>query len=1092
MADNGAALASELTSIIDCPYPASLSGLARVLAHSDIPSIRTCIADRSQCATQKLVSIVYDALPLSSYTLRVLHQLCHAPEFRDQLLLLKPGLLNALLTKANSSQQDFDDYADTCVLILSHQLPIPLPSSAQEFFLRIFQKSTQNPCVETLKPIYCMLNGACHQLFALLPRDAQQQFDQQLRHILKSSDVGKDAMLLLWCFGIVLLIEYPEASSTRPTRRPDHVVSILGAKKDWKTASGQKLFLGSMSLYRTITLASLSVVWAIKGGVGVSNDEAIQGIRIASRVLRVIDQEVRENWPKSDARARGTYLKLVEKIERLDTKSTIFFEAAGFHALIIGTNGLQSESVAQYELCLVHTICAAHEEVLEESLLESLPAFADHLRPTTIQTIYTHVLETCMSKSSIHQSGLLAALMDTLTTAMCTSETLRHNALCALTLNDTQEKLQMFLEISIDHQKKPCSTYAASQHQKLLSATIATLLMTTATAHTGEPALPPTFVMTLIEKQRKLPSDIGSCSHSIPPVDRSPISLFQQASTPYTGQHLQDWRTRLNSELESQNHYQRDIILRTVAQICQDLESRCSTVEEPLRMEQEKSRGLQEKVAELSKQVLMLQSRISDDELHLQGLDDEKELLEQEKREMNDANKQLIVRIDSLKNEYVKANEKAEETIRNMQKIQSTRELEWQSTILEHEEEQRAWTVQRQELDGTINRMKITQEEKEGALHTLNGQCVQLQNRLGDAEKQLQTERTMRSRQAEEITRLQTRNFDMETQLRGTEEELELAVSKLSDLQVSHQELKKSSEEELKKIEIEHNNSMEDATARAEGEQNKLYTQLQTVQQENLRLQGAYDDTRRECQLLQASISSLETRREELTELCSEQEEELYELRTLRRNVLASMGLGTQNPLAIRSSSRSQEANIDPQTPYRLQQPPHRKLASPSQSTVPKAAPGAQGVRDVAVGAMTDDAFALPDGHSSRDGERNPKRSKPRPQFKVPAMYTPLAQKPSSTFKSVSKRISPTKRSVLRQLSPNRQHTTAGFAVAEKPEGQGDEDRPIKARRGSLEDFEQVDFDMEEDFVGGTPLTPGNFLAGTGLVPDDDPNTTQL
>lgn len=1016
--------------------------------------------------------------------MRVLHQLCHAPEFRDQLLLLKPGLLNALLTKANSSQQDFDDYADTCVLILSHQLPIPLPSSAQEFFLRIFQKSTQNPCVETLKPIYCMLNGACHQLFALLPRDAQQQFDQQLRHILKSSDVGKDAMLLLWCFGIVLLIEYPEASSTRPTRRPDHVVSIQGARKDWKTASGQKLFLGSTSLYRTITLASLSVVWAIKGGVGVSDDEAIQGIRIASRVLRVIDQEVRENWPKSDARARGTFLKLVEKIERLDTKSTVFFEAAGFHALIIGTTGLQSDTVAQYELCLVHIICTAYEEVLEESLLESLPAFADHLRPITIQTIYTHVLETCMLKSSIHQSVLLAALMDTLTTAMCTSKTLRRNALCAFTSNDTQEKLQIFLETSIDHQKKPCSTYAALQHQKLLSSTIATLLMTTATAHTEQPALPPTLVMTLLEKQRKLPSDIA-CLHSIPPVDRSPISLFQQASTPYTGQHLQDWRTRLISELESQNHYQRDIILRAVAQICQDLESRCSTVEEPLRMEQEKSRGLQEKVAELSKQASMLQSRISDDELHLQGLDDEKELLEQEKREMNDANKQLIVRIDSLKKEYAKANEKAEETLRNMQKMQSTRELEWQSTILKHEEEQRAWTVQRQELDGTFNRMKITQEEKEGALHTLNGQCVQLQNRLGDAEKQLQTERTMRFRQAEELTRLQTRNFDMETQLRGTEEELELTVSKLSDLQVNHQELKKSSVEELKRIEIEHHNSMEDATARAEGEQTKLYTQLQTAQQENLRLQGAYDDTRRECQLLQASISSLETRREELAELCSEQEEELYELRTLRRNVLASMGLGTQNPLAIRPSSRSQEANIDPQAPYRSQQLPHRKLASPGQSS-------AQGVTDVTVGAMTDDAFALPDGHFSRDGDRNPKRSKPRPHFQVPAIYTPLAQKPNSTFKSVSKRLSPTKRSVLRQLSPNRRHTTADFAVAEKPEGQGDEDRPIKARRGSLEDFEQADFDMEEDFVAGTPLTPGNFLAGTGLVPDDDSNTTQL
>jgi hypothetical protein len=33
----------------------------------------------------------------------------HAPEFRDELLLLNPGLLNFFLTKANSSRQAFEN-----------------------------------------------------------------------------------------------------------------------------------------------------------------------------------------------------------------------------------------------------------------------------------------------------------------------------------------------------------------------------------------------------------------------------------------------------------------------------------------------------------------------------------------------------------------------------------------------------------------------------------------------------------------------------------------------------------------------------------------------------------------------------------------------------------------------------------------------------------------------------------------------------------------------------------------------------------------------------------------------------------------------
>jgi len=225
-----------------------------------------------------------------------------------------------------------------------------------------------------------MLSGACRQLFTQLPQDAQQQFDHQLRHILKSSDVGKDAMLLLWCFGIVLLVEYPEGSGGSQGQRFNQTAPTLSVKKDWQTASGQKLFLGSASLYRTITLASLSVIWAIKGGVGVSDEEAIEGIRIASRVLRVIDEDVRENWPRSDTRAKSTFLKLVEKIERLEKNTTICFEAAAFHALIVGTKGLQQTVVAQYELCLTHVISSVTEIHLEDSLSESLSLFAVSVR----------------------------------------------------------------------------------------------------------------------------------------------------------------------------------------------------------------------------------------------------------------------------------------------------------------------------------------------------------------------------------------------------------------------------------------------------------------------------------------------------------------------------------------------------------------------------------------------------------------------------------------------------------------------------------------------------------------------------------------
>lgn len=674
---------------------------------------------------------------------------------------------------------------------------------------------------------------------------------------------------------------------------------------------------------------------------------------------------------------------------------------------------------------------------------------------------------------------------------MCTSATLRGNALHALSTRNVQDKLWEFMEVRPEYRDNTCSTYASSQHRRLFSATIASLLTATAITHDGKPTLSNALVVALINKQRELNFEGRPCLHHAPPTDRSQVSLFQQACTPYTGQHLQDWRKRLNSELESQNHHQRDTVLRSVAHICQDLETRCATVEEPLRREQAKTQRLEQKISELSKQVSVLQSQVSDDELHLQGLDDEKELLEQEKREMHSENKQLTMRLETLQAELGEAHETVKKTAMEVRETNAAQELVLQTITLEREEENRVHTARLHELNSTISHMEELRAEKGESYCALKEQYTQLQHRLSDSERLVQDERAAIFKLTQELTQLQTQSFDMESQLRGTEEELELTVSKLNNLQVSHQGLQKSSEETLQKARIEHRTDMEAAAARALGERNDLRAQLQTMQQGIHRLQEDHEETRQENQLLQFSVASLETRIQELTDFCSEQGEELDELRTLRRNVLASMGMGTQNPLAIRSVSRSQERNIGPQTPRRLQ---HRQkpIALPTQNAASKATLSTHSITVTAVDTRDDVPSTLSEAHTAQDGDRNPKRPKPRPSFKPPTTQTPFLQKPILAFTSVSKRSSPSKRSALRQMSPNRRHTTVGFIAAAKPEDQDGQYHAVRARRGSLEELEQVDFDMEDEFEAGTPLTPGQFLAGTGRVPEEDETTTEL
>jgi hypothetical protein len=70
-------------------------------------------------------------------------------------------------------------------------------------------------------------------------------------------------------------------------------------------------------------------------------------------------------------------------------------------------------------------------------------------------------------------------------------------------------------------------------------------------------------------------------------------------------------------------------------------------------------------------------------------------------------------------------------------------------------------------------------------------------------------------------------------------------------------------------------------------------------------------------------------------------------------------------------------------------------------------------------------------------------------------------------------------------MSPNRRHSTVGFAAPENEDERSNDLCSARKRRGSLQGVEEVDFDME-DFLAGTPLTPGNFATGTGRIPDGD------
>jgi chromosome segregation ATPase len=672
-------------------------------------------------------------------------------------------------------------------------------------------------------------------------------------------------------------------------------------------------------------------------------------------------------------------------------------------------------------------------------------------------------------------------MVEQMTAILPACVSLKATILSSVSSSEMHKKIWRFIHAGPGPESSTCCAYAVTLHQRMVTATIALLLNITLTVQSKEHAFPFAIATALIKKQGDFSRIQTQCSHGSTASQPSSISLFQQTSTSYTGQHLKDWRNRLKSELESQGHFQRDSIVRSVAQICQDLETRCDTVEVPLRHEKERSCDLERQVAELKARVASLEVEATDDRLHLEGLEDEK-------LNISDERDSLAVKLRDTEAEVREANRKAEDMLNKAHEDFNAKEMELRSAIITHEENLRAQEEEIEAQVEVVRNLRGDLETSQSQHIVLTEQHNTLQHRLEETEHRLSSESDTNRTKSEEIALLKNRNIELELHLQGTEAELDTVASRLSELQVSHQELIHSSEEAYKDLEMKYTSDLNGVLTKAREDTGKMDTQLREVVQRAEKAEEAHDQTRQDLQQVQTSIPPLEDRIQELNDFCSEQEEELVELRTMRRNLLAGLGVASQHPLAIRSA-RTQEDDTE-RTPRVPREHRRRKSAVQTLQAAPRATRSTQGITGTALENIANASFASSDSHSSQNGS-TPKRAKPRSSFKAPSLQTPYTQKPVLSARSVSKKLSPSKRSALRQLSPNRRHTTVGFAGSENEEERADTLRSVRKRRGSLQGIEEAEFDME-DFLAGTPLTPG-FAAGTGRIPEgDDETTTEL
>lgn len=215
-------------------------------------------------------------------------------------------------------------------------------------------------------------------MLSILPLEQRQIFDEQLCHILSSlNGAEQDFMLPLWCFGIVLCAERPGYIDTKHRSRQasERIDHDSHSECTWNFAAGRKLFGSTSKVHKTISLTYLGVVWATKGGVGIAEEEAIEGIQIAYKILSFIDPGSLKAWPTSSSLAKNSFPKLLSKALQA-VNPVIQVYASAIYAMVAPGTSLPSEILVGYEDSMMRVILGKTSVDLAQAVSTSFLVYA--------------------------------------------------------------------------------------------------------------------------------------------------------------------------------------------------------------------------------------------------------------------------------------------------------------------------------------------------------------------------------------------------------------------------------------------------------------------------------------------------------------------------------------------------------------------------------------------------------------------------------------------------------------------------------------------------------------------------------------------
>ncbi|KAI9039174.1 uncharacterized protein KD926_009924 [Aspergillus affinis] len=822
MADNLSGLGREVERLVTAPYAPSLQDLHALVQSSSIASLSSW-ASRKPCQVGVLADILVDGLSRSNFTLDLIRTFARLEPFRNALLERYPYILDQFLQRSENGEPQF---ISTCVAMLSSPLPpyFIVPARLASFITHLITSIGENPCAETILPLYQLMTGlrTTPRVLLEVPSEIISNLQVELTNTLRNLDDHTGNLLCLATFAQIASSNIPQMNNS-PEQRPSWLQNV-------------KHFFGSKRGLKTLDLVVLRVILTCSASCnGLTAEQATESIRLAIEICDIVEPEQRESWIGANS---TKIAKLCEKVTRSGIDRGVQILGATFMVSLLPASALPHGIP---ELALQWLLHKDGDRVLEllpltyiprlveANIVYSGPAVANKLLDYVISSLQPNqAAQTPSINTTQIARSILAGLQGLESQILSSAVAEVAVRQCRENINGLLERSPRRYSVTTCRDFDTCQASVVQLENGLLNDLFSfyfrSALMMKSSGQFDYANEMSTFGLFISRSNEAVPG-IRCQFWETKPLEFqnafSSLKIHDQSPSP-----RQDWRTGIAKTLEWNSRMGYDNMMQKIEEICYDLENRCNGVEAPLRAVEDERNRLLKEAEELNSHNKKLYSELKQASGTTYSLQQDIFRLESQAETASSRIDQLSASLEVARKDLNDQRLESQESANSEREQARSRELELIASSTEMEEKlddlQEKIVMQREENDSLREELNMMGEER-SAYSKVNDS---LEQQLLDLEREFeaQMEETHRhlDQQSDRIDQLLADQSEAGSREEGLQAKLSEEELESDRLKTALQQLVESHKTEVNTLQEHFETQVSKMTAESEKQRDEI------------------------------------------------------------------------------------------------------------------------------------------------------------------------------------------------------------------------------------------------------------------------------